>query len=447
MTRTDQAPEPTMEEILASIRLIISDDAKKVPLGLEDHPSRPASPRVDTAPLNALPEEEVLDLTDALAPEERPLPIGPSRPRERYVMPAAAPHEEPEEDQPRAQEDAIVAEQEPAHEAGVSAQPAEAQLSSEPRHDLSRPTPPSSRTVWSRRELPRAPSPVADPATRHEEPARQPQRNWAQDIQMPIPDEGPVSLIPGQTQPHVHESEDERETAEQMEAESDDDQGHGLDERREAAVAAIAESLARTAAGAMNSEELATAVDVDFSKLGEEQKAEVTETFAKAIERESAPRDKHPLPTLLDEVLRQDFIRESSIEEPADDSSEIEALSAFEESHEKAEDKHFAPKWGAPEIALQSAETREPGPQARSEAPSTARETLVPQETATVSIAPAPQPVPERAAASQSPLETAVRDMLRPLLERWLDEHMPRVLESAIREEIAARGLLPKTEK
>ena len=29
MTRTDQAPEPTMEEILASIRLIISDDAKK----------------------------------------------------------------------------------------------------------------------------------------------------------------------------------------------------------------------------------------------------------------------------------------------------------------------------------------------------------------------------------------------------------------------------------
>ena len=93
MTRTDQAPEPTMEEILASIRLIISDDAKKVPSGLEDHPSRLAPPRVDAAPLNALPEEEVLDLTDALAPDEQPSPIGPSSSRERYVMPAAAPHE------------------------------------------------------------------------------------------------------------------------------------------------------------------------------------------------------------------------------------------------------------------------------------------------------------------------------------------------------------------
>jgi cell pole-organizing protein PopZ len=37
--------------------------------------------------------------------------------------------------------------------------------------------------------------------------------------------------------------------------------------------------------------------------------------------------------------------------------------------------------------------------------------------------------------------------MLRPLLVQWLNEHMPRVLESAIREEIATRGILPKTEK
>ena len=205
MTRTDQAPEPTMEEILASIRLIISDDAKKGPSGLEDHPSRLAPPRVDAAPLNALPDEEVLDLTDALAPEEQPSPIGPSRMRERYAMPAAAPHEEPEEEQPHAQEDAIEAEPEPAQEADMSAQPEEAQPSSEPRHDLSRPTPPASRTIWSRRELPASPAPVADPVPRYEAPARQQQRNWAQDIQMPIPDRGPVSLIPGQAQPHVHE--------------------------------------------------------------------------------------------------------------------------------------------------------------------------------------------------------------------------------------------------
>ena len=265
---------------------------------------------------------------------------------------------------------------------------------------------------------------------------------------MPITDRGPVSLIPGQAHPHVHETEDERETAEHMEAESDGDQLHPLGEGREAAVAAIAESLARTAAEAMNSKELATAGDVDFSKLGEEQKAEVTETFANAIQRESAPRDKHPLPTLLDEVLRQDFIREPSPdEEPTEDSSETETSGAHEESHEKAEDERFAPKWGAPEIGLQAAASLQPAPQVRSEPPSRACETLAPQEKAPVRIASAPQPAPERSAASGSPLEAAVRDMLRPLLEKWLDEHMPRVLESAIREEIAARGILPKTEK
>jgi cell pole-organizing protein PopZ len=197
----------------------------------------------------------------------------------------------------------------------------------------------------------------------------------------------------------------------------------------------------------MNSEELATAGDVDFSRLDEERKAEVKETFANAIQRESAPRDKQPLPTLLDEVFRQDFIREPALEEePTEDSSETEAQGAHEESHEKAEGQNFAPKWGVPEIALPAAASCQPAPQVRRE-PYRASETLAPQEKAPVRIAPVPQPEPERSAASGSPLETAVRDMLRPLLEKWLDEHMPQVLESAIREEIAARGLLPKTEK
>ncbi len=445
MTRTEQAPEPTMEEILASIRLIISDDAKRAPSGPEDHPSRLAPPRVDAAPLNALPEEEVLDLTDALAPEEQPSPNAPSRPRERYAMPAAAPHEEPEDEQPRAQEDVIEAEPEPKQEADISAQPQEAQPSLEPRHDLSHSEPPASRTIWSRRELPGSPRTPTDPDPRYEAPARQPQRSWAQDIQMPIPDRGPVSLVPGQAQPHVQEPEDERETAEHMEAAGGGELPHGLGER-EAAVAAIAESLARTAAGAMDSEELATAGDVDFSKLGEEQKAEVTETFANAIH--AAPRDRNPLPTLLDEVLRQDFIRElSPDEEPAEDSSETEASRAHEESHEKAEDTRFAPNWGAPEIAFQAAAGRESAPQLGSEPPSRVSETSAPQEKAPVWIAPIPQPDPDRSAESGSPLEAAVRDMLRPLLDQWLDKHMPRVLESAIREEIAARGLLSKAEK
>jgi hypothetical protein len=33
------------------------------------------------------------------------------------------------------------------------------------------------------------------------------------------------------------------------------------------------------------------------------------------------------------------------------------------------------------------------------------------------------------------------------MLAQWLNEHMPRILEKAIREEIATRGLSPRTEK
>ena len=43
-------------------------------------------------------------------------------------------------------------------------------------------------------------------------------------------------------------------------------------------------------------------------------------------------------------------------------------------------------------------------------------------------------------------LEDAVREMLRPLLVQWLNEHMPRILENAIREEISVRGIFPKSE-
>jgi len=75
------------------------------------------------------------------------------------------------------------------------------------------------------------------------------------------------------------------------------------------------------------------------------------------------------------------------------------------------------------------------------------------------SAAPAPVAVQPLAqvqfmGAAQSPmtapqggaLETAVREMLRPLLVQWLNENMPRILENAIREEIAVRGLLPKSD-
>lgn len=260
---------------------------------------------------------------------------------------------------------------------------------------------------------------------------------------MPIPDRGPVSLIPDQAQTQVRETPDARQTAEWEEAESDADAPNGLGGKGEAAVAAIAESLARSAAGAMNSDELTTAGDVDFSKLGEEHKAEVTETFANAIQRESVSHDRRPLPTLLDEVFRQDFIREPSpAVEPADDLSESEESDAHDDHDRKAGNERFDLRWGAPAVTVPSAASLPPAQPLRSEPH--ARPV---QEEAPVRTASPQEAEPARPTASGSPLEEAVRDMLQPLLVQWLNEHMPRILENAIREEIATRGHLPKIEK
>jgi cell pole-organizing protein PopZ len=259
---------------------------------------------------------------------------------------------------------------------------------------------------------------------------------------MPIPDHGPVSLIPDQTQTKIQETPDARQAAQWEGPDSDADLPKGLGEKTEAAVAAIAERLARSAAGAMNSDELETAGDVDFSKIGEEQKAEVTETFANAIQTENASHDKRPLPTLLDEVFRKDFVRQQApIAEPAGDLSESGASDSDKDHSKKADEERFGSRWGVPAMAAPVTASPQPAKPIRNESPARAA-----QEKPPVKAAPREAEL-VRPAASRSPLEDAVRDMLQPLLAQWLNEHMPRILDKAIRDEIATRGLLPKTEK
>lgn len=434
MNRTDQAPEPTMEEILASIRLIIFDDAKNGSVVREEQPARLAAPKPEAPSLDTLPAEEVLDLSESLAcPENQATPVEVGEHRRaplshhvatETVQPDTAAEEPAEADMPPSEE---------------------SQGPHEPRLPFAHPAPAASHTIWSRRDLPGSPPPAAL-APKLDTPAKQPQKSWPQDIQMPIPDRGPVSLIPGQGQP--------QETAEvnldaAPNAGRDGGQPAPLDEMGEAAVAAIAESLARSAAEAMDSEELATAHDVDFSKLDEERKAEVAETFANAIEREKAPRDTSPLPTLLDEVFRQDFIHEPLQEAKAPErKAEPDASGASEDDSRPESEESFAPRWAAPDVTMRTSPRPQQAP-LRAEASLVASETAPTQQDLPVKAVPLVPQEPEapRPAASASPLENVVRDMLRPLLVQWLDEHMPRILESAIREEITTRGLLPKIEK
>ena len=41
------------------------------------------------------------------------------------------------------------------------------------------------------------------------------------------------------------------------------------------------------------------------------------------------------------------------------------------------------------------------------------------------------------ATSEGGPLEAAVRDMLRPMLKEWLDEHLPQIVEELVTREIA----------
>lgn len=108
----------------------------------------------------------------------------------------------------------------------------------------------------------------------------------------------------------------------------------------------------------------------------------------------------------------------------------------------KADEERFGSRWGVPAMAAPVTASLPSAKPVRNEPPARAAPEKPPVKAASPREA-----EPVRPAASRSPLEDAVRDMLQPLLAQWLNEHMPRILDKAIREEIATRGLLPKTEK
>lgn len=210
---------------------------------------------------------------------------------------------------------------------------------------------------------------------------------------------------------------------------------------KEEAVAALAQTLAKSAIVSLDDEELSHAQNVDFDRLDEERKSEVAQKFADAMnsnQLDNSPAALFLQPGVLDQMLRQDFARQSSPglagadeppypPEPAPEFYNQDYSSpAHRSSREKGHQKEMTPP-----------QTTQP-----------ARRQIEPQPAgATIAQAQfkgsAPSSLPTTAGST---LEDAVREMLRPLLVQWLNEHMPRILEDAIREEISARGL-PKLDK
>ncbi|MGO9460120.1 MAG: DUF2497 domain-containing protein [Rhodomicrobium sp.] len=460
MNRADQAPEPSMEELLASIRLIISDaDSKKGPPQNEALYSRASPGRtVTTAGASDVAAgDDVFDLTDELVfPEQRIARLA-SPPIERRGQARIEEHPglEGYNAYGRAAPATTNALPAPASGSAVQrrAETAQAPQRDEPQHAQ----PPAYRPVWSRRELPSpaasqtlAPKPRQDPVAARPQP-----RNWAADIQIPVPDRGPVSLIstaPAKPAAGIPAAEDNGSGTETAGHEPRAPSGNLNGKEEAAAVAALAERLARSAMGAMEANELETAQQVDFQHLDADSKAEVSEKFADAIEREGAARGTHPLPGLLDEVFRHDFIREDIDESQA---SEEAVFVVFEETSEPetltqneqpAAQDFEAAAAARPDYLAEPVQSRTAlhppapvapqlpaGPQAATPAQPLAQAQY---------MGPAQPAIPTQASRT---LEDAVREMLRPLLVQWLNDNMPRILENAIREEIAMRGLLPKS--
>ncbi|MBI4724605.1 MAG: DUF2497 domain-containing protein, partial [Rhodomicrobium sp.] len=401
MNRADQAPEPSMEELLASIRSIISDSDKAgtsergaslVGLapngGAKPEPAQPAS----------LPDD-VFDLTDELVfPEELEAPsAAPFR--------AQAPAENPAHAQAASSGPALPF---PGSDSatlppGPSGQRRPAAVSVPRQEQPPRAVSHSSQPIWSRRELPKSAAPHQSTQRPRQDamPPKSPPRNWAQDIQLPIPDNGPVPLIPScEAEARPREQVEQAPAGAGVAAPA-----KGLDGKEEAAFAALAEKLARSAVGAMEASELKDAQQVDFEHLDEDRKADVTEKFAEVIERETvAEAADAPLPTLLNEVFRRDFVREKEpLPEPVSEAPEQKA-------RPEAVPGPVPPAAESSRAAEVTKEVAAAARPARAPVPS-------------YPVAPAqfqgakPAPVPAQTAGT---LEDAVREMLRPLLVQWL---------------------------
>jgi cell pole-organizing protein PopZ len=320
---------------------------------------------------------------------------------------------------------------------------------------------------------------------------------------MPVSEHGPVPLFPtppGNSHPEAPagEADGRGNMPAEIEVQASQPQGDSP-----AAVAVLAQSIARSAMGVLEARELEEATQVDFEHLDAGSKAEVAERFAAAIESvaqavqdgqdeafltevidaqvfEPVPREQPAVKNAGAPAPAKEAAREVKAEAPAlkpeaparaeapgpeapakaeaPARAEVSApkpeASAKAEAPANADAPAKAEACAKPELQVQAPAQPEPvaAAMAKPEAPASiasAKPSAAPSQVAVQPLAQAQFMGTAQAPVSAQnggPLEAAVREMLRPLLVQWLNENMPRILENAIRDEIAMRGLLPKSD-
>ena len=495
MNRADQAPEPSIEELLASIRLIISDaDKQGGPFARE--------PRSLSGPAGGYP-----GLGGAWRGFRRRSIRSDGRagfPRGRRALlpgtPQAATRGQPGIDGHGGQ---------PPHVGPHRGSLADAAQVHRPEARNGTQGP-GSAPVWSRRELPpgAAQAPSA-PRPRQEPPTARPMaRNWAGDIQMPVSEHGPVPLFPtppGNSHPEASAGEaDGRGNRRKLR----------FRRRNRRATARLPWRCSRKASRvrpwACLRQETRRGHASRFRASGRRHKAEVAERFAAAIESvaqavqdgqdeafltevidaqvfEPEPREQPAVKNAGAPAPAKEAAKKSRLRLPRSSAKPLRRLRLPRPSRKlarglrapgpEAPAKSVAPAT-KPE-APATAEVSAPRPEAcakaeapaNADAPTKAEARSEPEREVQAPAQPAPDPVatavakPEAPASIASakpsaapapvapqplaqaqfmgaaqapvsaqnggPLESVVREMLRPLLVQWLNENMPRILENA----------------
>jgi cell pole-organizing protein PopZ len=573
MRKPEQAPEPSIEEILASIRRIIADDAPVGPASEEPTRLQVHSGTPRPGPAGGRRDDEVLELTEDFMLAEEASAVRLQEPEEPAEFtpnnvhrdpfgenvdpfaedhgsdPFARRHGDPYENMgaPGAThpiEAAVASTPEPeaprnAARSGLASVMAEVQrfvdvgkvpeeapkpaarpLESwtQPANEVFKSDPaPRPPSRWSARQKspdggkgPEQPLPGRSPGARDQEPPRKAglsSHDWSQGIQMPVPDEGPgmpfvaeetlelPQPAPPPPAPTAEWNVPEPQVAEAAGAapapfpslETPRPPVVGIAEAPQPAASADlqqrAEKLADRAVSDFADDKLESLPIAKFLKSDKPLMEVITGTLVNALARvggsSAEPEEPASLPIedLVEESAAPDLPPPASMDEPV--------ARDLRRKIPNLDGGFMAPSPLAPEPAPRPA-----APQASRAAVIPDQEPLelpreeiedmvaMPHPEQLDSVAPhqptgiAEQPVMPQVPAppgrmmSRPPsavgpvdfqaleatlpggpktLEETVREMLRPLLAQWLNENMPRIVNDAIREEIAAMGMkLPR---
>jgi cell pole-organizing protein PopZ len=569
MRKPEQAPEPSIEEILASIRRIIADDAPGGPAAAGDSRGQPHIQAVPPARPQAAGgrqgEEEVLELTEDfmladeasavnLQEQDEPAEFADADPYrgasdDRGYSDPYGDHDsdqagqqafyasEPEERAIAAPNEALTAVmaevrrasdaskgRELPQQAPQPQQASEPQQGAEPpRATQPRPAPqefaaapswgqpdvealmpasrsqPQSKPVWSARHKPSdsgkpfdeasavRPAGPADPVASNT--ALGVKENWSMGVQMPVPEGGPAIPFPTDEdlaapfnrQPAPNAGTSPRqpwtgeaaaaEAVEAMPATSPQDAPRPVP----SAVHMRAEAIADKAVSDFADDKFSAPPVADILKADKPFMEAITSTLVDVLSRgKEVPDEEFEDAPHLDDFDEGSFTSSELEAElalkpaaPAKSASEakphLAALdTGFMAAHPIAAKQPEAatPDQETPELPREDLDDMVPPPSIGGveikvhpaiEIPEPAPMPNMPTVSGRTTSGPVasrgPVPAAERlqpVSQGQKSLEETVKELLKPMLLQWLDENMPRIVNEAIREEIAANGLLPR---